>query len=143
MSGPLTFADAAPGHFAAIVRIERESGAGSLVALTEGHALAEALERGHYVTVAIDAGEVAGWIWYAVDGARGGEEIGQVFRIAVARERRRSGVGRALLAHAQAVLAARDCTRVRLTLAGDDDGTRAFLASLGYRVDAMTMERPL
>ena len=143
MSEPLAFADATPSHFAAIVRIERESGAGSLVALTEGHALAEALERGHYVTVALNAGEVAGWIWYAVDGARGGEETCQVVRIAAARQRQRTGVGRALLAHAQAVLAARDCTRVRLTLAGEDEGTRAFLTSLGYRVDAMTMQRPL
>ena len=143
MSDALVFVDATPAHFAAIVRIERESGAGSLVVLTEGHALAEALERGHWLTVALDGSEVAGWIWYAIDGGRGGEEIGLVFRIAVAGARRRSGVGRALLAHAQAALAARECTRVRLTLAGDDDDTRAFLARLGYRVDALTMERAL
>jgi ribosomal protein S18 acetylase RimI-like enzyme len=142
-SRALTFADAAPHHFEAIARIEREAGGSSLVTLTAGQAIEEAVRRGHYVIVALYAAEVAGWIWFAVDGARGGEEIAQMFRVAVAPERRRSGVGRALVEHAQAVLAARDCTRVRVTLPADDEAGRAFLASLGYAVDALTMERPL
>ena len=139
----LTFADAAPHHFDAIARIEREAGGSSLVMLTAGRAIEEAVRRGHYVIVGLDADEVAGWVWFSVDGARGGEEIAQMFRVAVAPERRRSGIGRALVEHAQAVLAARDCTRVRVTLPADDEVGRAFLASLGYALDALTMERPL
>ena len=75
--------EAEPPHFAAIVRIEREGAAGSLVALTEGHALAEAMQRGHHVAVALIDGEVAGWVWFGASLARGGEEIGQVYRVAV------------------------------------------------------------
>ena len=97
----LTFADAAPHHFDAIARIEREAGGSSLVMLTAGRAIEEAVRRGHYVIVGLDADEVAGWVWFSVDGARGGEEIAQMFRVAVAPERRRSGIGRALVEHAQ------------------------------------------
>ncbi|TAK64407.1 MAG: GNAT family N-acetyltransferase [Dehalococcoidia bacterium] len=139
----LTFADAAPRHFDAILRIERDAGPSSVVTLTAGQALEEALERGHYVLVALDADDVAGWAWFTVDGSRGGEEVAQLFRVAVAAERRRTGVGRALIEHAQAVLAERDCTRMRAALAGDDHVARSFLAALGYAVDTVTMERPL
>ncbi len=86
----LTFVDATREHFDAIVRIERAAGGPSLVALTDGLALDEALERGHHVTVALDGDTVAGWIWFSVDGGRGGEEIGQLFRVAVAPERARA-----------------------------------------------------
>lgn len=139
----LTFVDAKPEYFDAIVRLERAAGGSSLVALTEGQALDEALGRGHYLTVALDGDAVAGWIWFSVDNSRGGEEIGQLFRVAVAPERAHSGVGRALVEHAQATLAARACTRIRATLTGDDEATRAFLSSMGYGVDAVIMERLL
>lgn len=139
----LTFIDATPQHFDAIVRMERESGGSSLVVLTEGLALDEALRRGHDVIIALADGDVAGWIWFTVDGARGGEDVGQVFRVAVAREHLRNGVGSALVEQAQTILAQRQCTRIRFTLPGDDGATRAFLAKLGYAVDAVIMERPL
>ena len=139
----LTFANAAPRDFNAILQIERDAGPGSVIALTAGQALEEALARGHYVIVALDAGEVAGWAWFTVDGSRGGEDVAQLFRIAVTEDRRRTGVGRALVEHAQAILAERNCTRMRAALAADDDAARAFLAALGYAVDTVTMERPL
>ena len=139
----LTFIDATPRHFDAIVRLEREAGGSSLVVLTEGLALDEALRRGHDVVVAMADGVIAGWIWFSVDNARGGEDVGQVFRVAVAREHLRNGVGRALVERAQTILARRQCTRIRFTLPGDDGATRAFLAELGYSVDAVIMERPL
>ncbi len=139
----LRFVDASRQHFDAILRIERDAGPSSVIALTAGRALEEALARGHYVIVALDAGEAAGWAWFTVDGSRGGEEVAQLFRVAVAADRRRSGVGRALVEHAHAILAARDCTRMRAALASDDDATRAFLGALGYAVEAVTMERPL
>ncbi|MBI5285005.1 MAG: GNAT family N-acetyltransferase [Chloroflexi bacterium] len=139
----LTFIDGTPEHFEAIIGMEREVGGSSLVVLTEGLALDEALRRGHYNINALADGEVAGWIWFSVDGARGGEDVGQVFRVAVARAHLRTGVGGALVEHAHAILARRQCTRVRFTLPGDDGATRAFLAELGYAVDAVIMERLL
>jgi GNAT superfamily N-acetyltransferase len=139
----LTFSDAAPHHFDAILRIERDAGRSSVIALTAGQAIEEALARGHYVIVALDAGDVAGWAWFSVDGSRGGEEVAQLFRVAVAADRRRTGIGRALVEHAQSMLAERNCTRMRAVLADDDDATRAFLGALGYAVDSVTMERPL
>lgn len=143
MSGDLAFTDATPEHFPAILSIEREAGDGSLVVLTNGHALTEALERGHHVIVALDGGEVAGWIWFSIDGSRGGEDVGHLHRVAVATEHTRIGIGRALVSYAQALLAARGCTRLRVTLAADDETARAFFASAGYRVDAMIVERAL
>lgn len=139
----IALVEATRQHVDAIVRIEREAGGRSLVALTYGHALIEALERGHYVTVALAGAEVAGWIWYATDVGRGSEEVGQIFRVAVARRHARSGVGRALMEHAQATLAARAVTRIRVTVDSEDEAARAFLARLGYAVDAVTMERAL
>ena len=139
----LTFADAAPQHFDAILRIERDAGRSSVVALTAGRAIEEALARGHYVIVAMDADVVAGWAWFTVDGSRGGEDVAQLLRVAVAAERRRMGVGRALVEHAQSILAERNCSRMRAVLADDDAATRAFLGALGYSADSVTMERLL
>ena len=111
--------EAAPEHFAAIVRIERAAGGSSLVALTAELALEEALQRGHYVSVALDGDTVAGWIWFSVDGSRGGEEVGHLFRVAVAPERARSG-----WAGARRVRAG-DARRARVhTHAGHTDGRR-------------------
>lgn len=140
----LTFADATPHHFDAILRIERDAGPGSVIALTAGRALEEAIGRGHYVIVALDGSDdVAGWAWFAVDASRGGEEVAQLFRIAVAPDRRRKGVGRALVEHAQSMLAERNCARMRAAVASDDDAARAFLSALGYIIDSLVMERPL
>lgn len=139
----ITLVEATRKHVDAIVQIERAAGGRSLVALTHGQAVVEALERGHYVTVALAGNEVAGWIWYATDLGRGAEEAGQIFRVAVAEDHVRSGVGRALMEHAQATLAARDVKRVRVTVGGEDAEARAFVARLGYAVDAVMMERAL
>jgi GNAT superfamily N-acetyltransferase len=142
MIAHLTVADATPAHFAAIAEIERGAPSGSLVVLTGPGALEEAFARGHYLVVALENDAVLGWAWFSVDAGRGGEEIGLLYRIAVARRHQRRGVGRALLDHVRHTLAARSCTRLRATF-GDDDGTRAFLADAGFAVDAITMERPL
>jgi ribosomal protein S18 acetylase RimI-like enzyme len=142
-STSLRLIDATPAHFDAIVRIERACGGGSVVALTEGLALQEALERGHDLVVATGDGDVLGWAWFASELARGGEQVGTIFRVAVADDARRSGIGGALVAHARAMLTDRGCARLRATLAADDEAGRALLASAGFAVDAITMERAL
>jgi ribosomal protein S18 acetylase RimI-like enzyme len=138
----ITLGDATSAHFDAIVRIERASAGGSVVALTGAHALAEALERGHWLVVATAGGETVGWAWFALE-LVSGEHVGRIYRVAVADEHRRRGVGGALVAHAREVFAARGCTRVRLTLASDDAAARAFFERAGFRIDAITMDQPL
>lgn len=139
----LVIAEMQPAHFDAILRIEREAGAGSIVALTHGHALREAHERGHHLLVALRGGDAIGWAWFSVDAGRGGEEVGVIYRIAVTADTRRAGVGRALAGRARATLAARNVTRVRATVPGDDPAARAFFEALGFAVDALMMERAL
>jgi ribosomal protein S18 acetylase RimI-like enzyme len=138
----LSLVEASPEHFPTIVRIERQSPSRSIVAATEGHALYEALERGHWVCVAMRNDDVVGWIWFTVE-LVGGEHIGSVLRIAVDRDARRRGAGTALLAHARRLFEERACTRMRLSVAGEDEGARAFFASAGFTVDAIHMDAPL
>jgi ribosomal protein S18 acetylase RimI-like enzyme len=129
-------------HFEAILRLEREAGR-SLIALTEGHALREAHARGHELILALADGDVAGWIWYGRSLERGAEEIGQIYRVAVASASRRSGVGRALLARAIADLTARGCSRVQATVDGSDEAAQALFADASFNIDSLTMDRPL
>lgn len=93
--------------------------------------------------VAMHAGAVAGWIWFGRSLERGGEEIGLIYRVAVSREARRAGAGRALLARAGADLAEYGCTRVRATVDGGDESARALFEGAGFVVDSLVMEREL
>jgi ribosomal protein S18 acetylase RimI-like enzyme len=138
----ITLAPASEAHFDAIFRLERQAGR-SLVTLTEGHALREAHARGHELIVALAGGNVVGWIWYGRSLERGAEEIGQIYRVAVAPDSRRSGVGRALIARAVQDLSARGCSRVQATLGAGDGAARALFADAGFAVDTIVMERPL
>jgi ribosomal protein S18 acetylase RimI-like enzyme len=143
MSGyEITLTAAQDAHFDAIVALERAAGR-SLVALTEGHALREARARGQETVVALVGDAVVGWIWYGRSLERGAEEIGQVYRVAVASDARRAGVARALLVHASDTLAALGCTRLRVTVDGDDAAARALFEDAGFIVDAVVMERKL
>jgi ribosomal protein S18 acetylase RimI-like enzyme len=135
--------EATPEHAAAILRIEEASGGGSLVALTRGLALEEALARGHDVYVALDGGAVLGWIWFSTDMGRGAEAVGQVFRVGVDAAHRRAGIGTMLMAHACGVLAGRGVRTVRLSLDAADDNARAFFAAQGFTVETLSMERRL
>jgi len=138
----IALVDAAPEHFDAILRMERAMGAGSIVALTEGQALQEALDRGHWLLVATRGDDVIGWVWFAIE-LRAGESVGQIFRVAIDAAHRRGGAGRALVERARDIFVARQCTRVRLTVAGDDADARTLFERTGFVVDAVTMERLL
>ncbi|KVE44813.1 GNAT family acetyltransferase [Burkholderia sp. BDU5] len=77
--------------------------------------------------VAIAGGRVAGTVMAGYDGHRG-----WLYSLAVERGARRLGIGRALLAHAEAALTARGCPKVNLqVLPGNDDACR-FYEALGY-----------
>lgn len=135
--------EATPEHFEAIALIERASGSNSAVALAGAGALEQAIERGHWVAVAVDGERVLGWIWFSMEIDRGGETTGTVFRIAVAEEARRAGVASALLEHARAVFASREAARIRVTMDAGDDVARAFFEAAGFAAGAMTMDRAL
>lgn len=139
----LSFVVATQEHFDAIVEIERGAGVSSVVALTGGRALQEALDRGHWVIVALDGGSVAGWIWFSVELDRGGEYTGHIFRIGVAPTARRTGVATALFVHARSVFAERHATRIRANLDAADADAQAFLEAVGFTPASLTMERAL
>jgi ribosomal protein S18 acetylase RimI-like enzyme len=132
---------ARPEHFAAIADIERASDSSTAVSLTQGAALQEALDRGHWVIVALEGEWAAGWIWFSVELGRSGEYVGQVFRVGVAGGSRRKGVGSALVAHARKVFQERDVDRVRLTVPAGDAAAIAFFEALGFEGNSLTMER--
>jgi ribosomal protein S18 acetylase RimI-like enzyme len=138
----ITLIPAGDAHFEAILQLERDAGR-SLVALTEGHALREAHARGHAIVVAMAGRDVAGWIWYGRSLERGGEEIGQIYRVAVRGESRRTGIGRELIGHAIDELKSHGCTRVRTLVEGGDEVARALFADAAFSVESVTMEREL
>lgn len=81
--------------------------------------------------VATAGGRVVGTVMAGYDGHRG-----WLYSLAVERGARRLGIGRALLAHAEAALAERGCPKVNLqVLPGNDDACR-FYEALGYREEA-------
>lgn len=142
MGANITLVSATEQHFDAILELERGAGR-SLVTLTDGHALREAHDRGHEIVVALDGEELAGWIWYGRSLERGAEEIGQIYRVAVAAGARRAGVGRLLVARALSDLSSRGCTRARTTVEGEDVSAQALFEDAAFFVDAMIMERKL
>ena len=139
----VSIAEATSEHFGAIVEIERACGKGSVVALTNGAALQQALDRGHWLAVALDGEAVRGWIWFSIELGRGGEYVGQIFRLAVAPDVHRAGVGTALMEHANMVFAQRAVASVRITVSSGDEGARLFFEAAGYAPEALTMERRL
>jgi ribosomal protein S18 acetylase RimI-like enzyme len=139
----VSIAEATSEHFRAIVEIERACGKGSVVALTNGAALQQALDRGHWVAVALDAAAVRGWIWFSIELGRSGEYVGQIFRVAVPQDARRAGVGTALMRHADLVFAERSVASVRITVPFEDEAARMFFEAVGLRPEALTMERRL
>ncbi|WP_323121008.1 GNAT family acetyltransferase [Burkholderia alba] len=80
--------------------------------------------------VATCGGRIAGTLMAGYDGHRG-----WLYSLGVGHGARRLGIGRALIAHAEAALAARGCLKVNLqVLPGNDDACR-FYETLGYRFE--------
>ena len=75
-------------------------------------------------------GRVVGTVMAGWDGHRG-----WLYSLGVHPEARRGGLGRALLAHAEAALAARGCRKVNLQVVATDGGVRAFWRAAGYAED--------
>ena len=84
-------------------------------------------------------GALTGTIKVGHDGHRG-----WLYYLAVAPERRGEGRGRALVAAAEAWLAARGVPKVQLMVRGDNPAARGFYAAIGYaREDVTVLSRRL
>ncbi|KVN28148.1 acetyltransferase [Burkholderia pyrrocinia] len=80
--------------------------------------------------VALGGARVVGTLMAGFDGHRG-----WLYSFGVASDTRRLGVGRALIAHAEAALAARGCLKINLQVLPGNDAACRFYAALGYRVE--------
>jgi ribosomal protein S18 acetylase RimI-like enzyme len=87
----------------------------------------------HVVVAGSDAGEVVGYVAWAVDPDR---RHGEIDTLAVRETARRDGVGRALCEHAMSAMREQGVEVVELGTGGDDfhAPARAFYESLGFHL---------
>lgn len=86
-----------------------------------------------------DGGELVATVLVGDDGHRG-----WVYYLAVAPDRQRHGLGRVLMAAAEAWLRARGCPKLNLMVRGDNGAARGFYARLGYELnDVVTLGKRL
>jgi len=89
--------------------------------------------------VACEAGQLVGTAMAGDDGHRGWLHL-----VAVSPERRRAGVGRALLAEAERLLAARGCPKLNIQIRAGAAAPVEFYERLGFEVEArISMGKPL
>jgi ribosomal protein S18 acetylase RimI-like enzyme len=81
--------------------------------------------------VALDGHAVVGTAMAGYDGHRG-----WLYSVAVRRSHRRRGVGRKLVAEAEARLATLGCTKINLQVRATNEAVVGFYRSLGYAVEA-------
>lgn len=82
------------------------------------------------VMVALDGDAVVGTLVTGFDGTRG-----WLHRLAVATSHRRHGIGRRLVADAEAWLAAQGCVKLNLQVRGSNVGAVAFYERVGFSVE--------
>ncbi|GAB7538977.1 GNAT family acetyltransferase [Burkholderia sp. 3C] len=82
--------------------------------------------------VAFRDAQLVGTVMVGYDGHRG-----WLYSFAVAGAARRLGIGRVLMAHAEAALAARGCTKINLQVLPENDEACRFYEALGYRVEPL------
>jgi ribosomal protein S18 acetylase RimI-like enzyme len=89
---------------------------------------------GSTILVTRDGGAILGSVMTGYDGHRG-----WVYYLAVAPKRRRSGLGRALMAAVEAWLAERLCPKIQLMVRDDNAEAIAFYQALGLEVQKVTI----
>jgi ribosomal protein S18 acetylase RimI-like enzyme len=95
--------------------------------------------RPEWLLVADEDGDVVGTVMVGYDGHRG-----WINYLAVAPAHRGAGLGRALMAEAERVLAEAGCPKVNLQLRRGNDEALAFYEALGYaRDDVVSLGRRL
>ena len=107
----------------------------TLESVTDSLDVLEALAAdGHGFLVAVRSGPIVGTVIVGYDGWRG-----HVYRLVVAPEERRHGLGTRLIAEAERVLRDLGARRVAVTVAGDDQRAAPFWESMaagGWERDA-------
>ncbi len=86
-------------------------------------------ERADELLVAEDGGAIVGSVMVGFDGHRG-----WVYYLAVAPDRQRTGLGRALMSAAEAMLRDRGCRKLNLMVRGSNGQARGFYDQLGYEL---------
>ena len=86
--------------------------------------------RDDMLFVATESDTVIGTAMAGYDGHRG-----WLYTVAVSPERRRRGVGTALVRHAVGALRTAGCTKVNLQIRAANRGVRGFYESLGFEVE--------
>ena len=81
--------------------------------------------------VALDGDALVGTVMAGYEGHRG-----WINYLGVDPDRRGDGIGRALMAEAERLLAERGCPKISLLVREGNDDARAFYAALGYATDA-------
>jgi ribosomal protein S18 acetylase RimI-like enzyme len=81
----------------------------------------------HRILIARDGAQLLGSLMIGYDGHRG-----WLYRMSVAPEARRRGVGRALVEHAERELLALGCAKINLQLHAHNDAGASFWRALGY-----------
>lgn len=79
-------------------------------------------------------GTIAGSVMVGEDGHRG-----WIYYLAVAPDRQRGGVGRALMAAAEDWLRRRGCPKIQFMVRHGNDGAHGFYAALGYAPQGVTV----
>jgi len=95
------------------------------------------------IFVAEDRAGLCGFIWVSAEVDYRGLLRGEVRAIYVHPRMRRHGVGRDLMNHGEAYLAAAGCHAVTLMVTASNGAACGLYDSLGYRVTRHQMEKPL
>lgn len=122
-----------PDDIPALARLMADDPLWQRYGVTEASAarrLAMGLATGATITVAEEDGAAVGFIWYVARGAFA--RSGYIMLIGVAPDRRGSGIGRALIAHAEAALFA-GADDVFLLASDFNAAAQAFYRRLGYQ----------
>ncbi|MBB3861890.1 ribosomal protein S18 acetylase RimI-like enzyme [Novosphingobium hassiacum] len=91
------------------------------------------------VLLACDGAALVGSVMVGFDGHRG-----WVYYVATAPDQRGRGLGRLLMAQAEAWLATRGCPKIQLMVRGDNHAARGFYDAIGYDLqDVVTLGKRL
>lgn len=100
-------------------------------------------DPGQAVLVAVDEAGICGFIWLTLEIEYAGRRRGEVSALHVAVRARGRGVGKELMADAEAYFRRYGCTYVHLMVTASNEVAVGLYQSLGYGVTRLQMEKEL